>query len=91
MPVRENTTRHSIYWGLVMLSYHELKKFIYIGLTALGVLFLVFSWHCFNVARAGSGDFSEGLTALILLVVGSGCLLFGIETYLLQDDPDIWR
>ena len=72
-------------------SYHDLKKFLYIGLTAMGVLLICASWHCINIARTTFDGASHEITAVVLLAVGSACLLFGFETYLLKEDPDIWR
>lgn len=73
------------------MSYHDLKKFLYIGLTAMGILLLGASWHCINIARTTLDSPSQEITAVILLAVGSACILFGFESYLLREDPDIWR
>lgn len=75
----------------MFLSYHELKKLIYVGETALGVVFIVASIYQLQISAVAMNPISHVATALILLVVGIGCVFFGVETYLLREDPDIWR
>lgn len=75
----------------MFLSYHELKELIYIGETALGAVFIAASMYQLHISAAAMNPISHVLTALILLVVGVGCVFFGVETYLLREDPDIWR
>lgn len=75
----------------MFLSYHELKELIYIGEAALGVVFIGASMYQLHISAAAMNPISHIATALILLVVGVGCVFFGVETYLLREDPDIWR
>ncbi|MBY0357183.1 MAG: hypothetical protein K2W82_04210 [Candidatus Obscuribacterales bacterium] len=70
-----------------MFSYRELKKMVYIVETLLGVIlyvvgatFMSARWHVF-----------DWLLGVILCAVGIVSVLFGITTYFLRNDPDIWR
>ncbi len=75
----------------MFLTYHELKELLYIGLSLIGGLLTILSFYQFHLASSASDPFVNILTAMILAIVGSVCIFFGIETYILRDDPDIWR
>jgi len=75
----------------MFLRYYELKELIYAGQTVLGIILVLVSFYQLYLSASASAPLLNLLTALILAVVGGGCIFFGIETYLLRDDPDIWR
>lgn len=74
-----------------MFKYYELKELIYLGQTALGVILVLLSFYQVHLSGFDSAPFLYLVTALILFAVGVGCIFFGVETYLLRDDPDILR
>lgn len=74
-------------WNRIdMESYRHLKKLLYVFETLMGVLFLVLSNSLFQQATL-----STWLAAVVLFVTGSVCCVFGITTFRLREDPDIWR
>ncbi len=80
------------YQGLIaMVNYRELRKLLYCLQAAMGCLFLVLAWHLLCEARVAVDALSLIVSGAILSIVGSACIVFGLDTYLLRDDPDIWR
>ena len=73
------------------MSYIDLKKLIYIGETVLGVLLLVLALHQLHLASVSADPLSNAITAAILFAVSTACLVFGIDTFILREDPDVWR
>jgi hypothetical protein len=74
-----------------MFSYHELKKLIYEVETGLGIVAFVAAWFLTRNPVTASTPVCAMLPATVLVLSGFICLLFGLTTYLLRDDPDIWR
>jgi hypothetical protein len=75
----------------VDISYQQLKKTIYISMSVLGAVFLL-GGFIFDQLRSSSPEpISMDIAATVLALVGTLCLCFGCATYLLRDDPDIWR
>lgn len=68
------------------MSYIDLKAAVYVLLTICGLGLLAGS---FILAR--SEDAVNQLTSLVMLISGSGITFFGVLTYMLKDDPDVWR
>ncbi len=73
------------------LHIFELKQLVYIGLTGLGFLLLLAGVYQYNLAGVAAEPITHIITAVILFGVGTLCVFFGFETYILRDDPDIWR
>jgi hypothetical protein len=74
----------------VNFSYHDYKEALYVLQTLFGFLFVFMAFLLNTTAPAGLEVFHI-VPAIILVIVGIGCIFFGVETYLLRDDPDIWR
>ncbi len=74
-----------------MFSYPKLKLMVYVAETVLGIVLLGISWYSFQQSVYSVNPFVIIVPAIILLAVGCLCILFGVETYFLKDDPDIWR
>jgi predicted phage tail protein len=72
-------------------SYHEMKEALYILQSVLGVLLIIISITLFNTGGGVLHPICNVVPAVVLMVIGSSCVFFGVETYLLRDDPDIWR
>lgn len=73
------------------VTYQHVKKALYVLQSLLGVICLTVSFHFWTVAAMAMAPILYVLPALVLTFVGVGCIGFGIETFLLRDDPDIWR
>jgi hypothetical protein len=75
----------------MMITIHDLKEAMYIVQTVLG--FLCLGLALFLLQSGGSliDSICSIMSGLILMVVGIFAIFFGLETYLLRDDPDIWR
>ncbi len=73
------------------LSYHDLKVALYCSMTVLGAVLMAFAAYMFRRGQSDLDPFTYTLPAIILAMVGFFCLVFGIETYLLRDDPEIWQ
>lgn len=75
----------------VNFSYHELKKVLYLVQSLVGIVLIVYSAILFSTSAEHVEPICYLIPAGVLAVVGVFCLFFGVETYLLRDDPDIWR
>jgi len=74
----------------MLITTHDLKEALYIVQTILG--FLCVGLALFVLQSCGQTDsISSIISGLILLFVGIFAIFFGLETYLLRDDADIWR
>jgi hypothetical protein len=73
------------------LSYQDIKGTLYVVLTLVGLGFLPSAFYCFSLMSASVDPVTYLIPGVILLFVGSVSTFFGLETYLLRDDPDIWR
>ncbi len=74
----------------MMITIHDLKEFLYVVQTILG--FLCVGMALLLLQSCGQPDsISSIVSGLILLLVGIFALFFGLETFLLRDDADIWR
>lgn len=72
-------------------SYHDLKMALYCSMTVLGAVLIAFAAYIFRRGQADLDPFAYTLPAIILAIVGFFCLLFGVETFILRDDSDIWQ
>lgn len=76
---------------MMKISMHDLKEAMYIVQTMFGFILLALGIYVLQTSRS-SEDFATSLImGSILAVVGVGTLFFGLETYILKDDEDIWR
>jgi len=73
------------------LSYLETKTLVYWSQTLLGGLMVAVAVYLSGLASADADPFVYLIPAAILFVVGIFCLIFGVETYMLRDDSDIWQ
>jgi len=74
-----------------MFSYRNLKEALYVMHVLLGVSLIIAAVVLFNTTASATEPICYTLPAIVLVIVGVGCVFFGVETYLLRDDPDIWR
>lgn len=74
-----------------MFSIFELKKLIYIIETALGVIAAAVAVNMFSNAHSSPAPALLIVPAGVLFVVSIGTILFGLVTYLIRDDEDVWR
>lgn len=73
------------------MNYRDLLTVFYGFITILGVILLGFSWYCWSQSLTATAPISYWLAAGILFIMGIVLIMFGIETYLFRDDPDVWR
>lgn len=71
-------------------SLHDLKESLYIVETLFGVFLLVLAYFALERAFASPDIVFYLIPGLALAIVGGACVLFGVETFFLRDDPDIW-
>lgn len=74
-----------------MFSYRNLKEALYVMHVLLGVSLIIAAVVLFNTTASATEPICYILPGIVLVIVGVGCVFFGVETYLLRDDPDIWR
>ena len=74
-----------------MFSFRDMKKALYILQTVMGVLLIALSLFLLGNCAHATEPVCYIVPAVVLMVVGVGCVFFGCETLLLRDDPDIWR
>lgn len=71
-------------------SIHGLKKSLYIGETLFGVLLVILAILTLRMALASSDVLFYLIPGLALLIAALGCIMLGVESIILRDDPDIW-
>lgn len=71
-------------------SLHDLKESMYILETLFGIFLLVLAYFALERALASPDVLFYLIPGLALLLVGGFLVLFGVETVILRDDPDIW-
>ena len=74
-----------------MFTYRDLKWALYIMQVLLGGSLIIASAVLFNTTALATEPICYIVPGAIMMIVGISCLFFGVETYLLRDDPDIWR
>lgn len=74
-----------------MFSYHDLKTMIYFTESGFGAIALIAAAYIQRMADMAGGRIDLFLCSMVLFLVGILCILFGYVTYLLRDDPDVWR
>ncbi|MBP9091316.1 hypothetical protein KBI23_09820 [bacterium] len=68
---------------------HALKEAQYIWQTLMGLSWLALSLYMF--CKPDANLICDTVPAIFMFVTGSVCVFFGVEAYLLRDDPEIWR
>jgi hypothetical protein len=72
-------------------SLEELKEALYISETLFGIFLLVPAYLVLKMAVTGSDSLYNLIPGIGLLFAAITCIIFGIGTYLVRDDPDVWR
>lgn len=75
----------------VNFSYQDVKKALYLVQTLLGINLIIVSTYLLTTTNAAIHQICQIVPAVISMIAGIACVFFGIETYMLRDDPDIWR
>lgn len=75
----------------MIIKYHEWKEAVYIMMAVAGAFFLVFAIMSIQAGHGGPISSSGFISGLILLLAGVVCELFALVTYIIRDDPDVWR
>jgi hypothetical protein len=70
------------------LSTRDLKTVVYGAQAIFGIL--IFLLGVRYLLLIGTDPLGNGISGLILLFVGIVLVIFGVEAYLLRDDPDIF-
>ena len=71
-------------------SNRDLLMALYCSITILGLLLLGFAWYVWRQSETAAEPFSYWVAAIVLFVVGIVMIIFGVETYIERDDPDVW-
>jgi hypothetical protein len=71
-------------------SLLELKESLYVIETLFGVFLLVLAYSTLRMAFNTCDCLYYLIPGLALLVVSGACIMFGIEAFILRDDPEIW-
>ena len=72
----------------MQFSYLELKDAVYKMMAVLGIVFLLMSLLPFT---AGVTQVTHLASSICLFLAGIVFLLFSLTTFLIRDDPDVWR
>lgn len=68
------------------MRWAEMKLTVYSTMTLFSIVLLLLAFRLSHEARM-----PEAITSIVLFAVGCGLLMFGILTYVLREDPDVWR
>jgi hypothetical protein len=72
-------------------SYHDLKAALYIGLTLFGSSLLFIALYLKRTAPVAVDPSLNFIPAIILFMVGMTCIFFGVQVFIIRDDPEIWQ
>lgn len=75
----------------MIITTHDLKEALYIVQTILGFLAIGLSLIVLQSCGNQTEPICSIISGVILFAVGVFAIFFGLETYLLKDDADIWR
>ena len=64
------------------------KRLAFLGQTLMGCLLLLLAY--FLQQNNVDDDPTRLISSWFLVITGLGCLLFGIATFFLRQEPDIW-
>lgn len=73
------------------VSLHDIKKAVYLGMTALGAFLLIAAFHMMRSSNTVAEPVGIIISAAILIFAALICIFFGMVTFIIQDDPDVWR
>ena len=72
-------------------SYHEIKESLYVLEPMFGAVMLLAAFRCLTLISVTTDPLSYFISALVLAIVGFGCLVFGVWSFHFRDDPDLWH
>lgn len=74
------------------VRYHELKEAVYVGMAVLGAFLLGAAFLAVhNGPPLEVTSLSTFFSGIILLGAGLICVFFALVTFIIKDDPDVWR
>ncbi len=73
-----------------MFSCRTLKKLLYVFETVFGLLVCIFAVHMVKTAEPSVSSIVYELPGAIMFLAGLGCILLGVDTFMLREDPEIW-
>ena len=72
------------------MSTKDLKEALYVGETLFGIFLLALAVFAVRSALEGNDALYNLIPALALVLAGLICIIFGIATFCLRNDPEIW-
>ncbi|CAN5568581.1 hypothetical protein BH10CYA1_BH10CYA1_60500 [soil metagenome] len=75
----------------MIITTHDLKEGLYIAQTFFGFLLVGLAIYLLQSSCGDLEQITSSIAGVILLCVGIFMIFFGLETYILKDDADIWR
>ncbi|MBX9722984.1 MAG: hypothetical protein K2X81_16395 [Candidatus Obscuribacterales bacterium] len=72
-------------------SFLHLKKALYILMGILGAWLLITAYTFFNMSGSEAEPISLIISGIVLTFAGTVCMFFAFETFLIRDDPEVWR
>jgi len=72
-------------------SYESIKQTFYLFFALFGLLVILTGCWMLYMTGVSADPAAYFIPGTILLFVGSGCVFFSIETYMLREEQDIWR
>ena len=74
-----------------MFSVQILKRLLYLCEAFFGLFLCCLSLYMVATADQSLLPIVYEMPAAISMLVGLACILFGVDTLMLSEDPDIWR
>ena len=69
----------------------DIKTLLFFGQILAGIILVGIAWFVWQQENSTLDPISNWLTAVILVIVGITQVIFGAETYLRHDDPDVGK
>ncbi len=73
------------------ISISHMKEAVYIMMAVMGCLLIISGAFLMQSSGASSDPLSLWLPALIFIFGGILSVVFTFVTFLIRDDPDVWR
>lgn len=72
-------------------SLKDLKEAVYVFETIFGLLLLIPAFLVLKAAKTDGDALFDLIPGIALVIAAITCIGFGVGTYLVRDDPDVWR
>ncbi len=82
---------HSVIMWNDLYPHQSLEWLVYWSITLLGAFLMIAAFPVMDLAAPNADPIVFALPALIMVLVGFACVFFGVVTFVLRDDSQLWQ